>query len=117
MLFQYLGERQLANALARSRCRHAPPQVERPRRGDVVVNRIEELWIVAPELLPHPIRQADAFSRQVTVRAHRYVMSSWSTSHCGKNTSHGGAGAACRIRTTVTGNWHEPARIDTSYVL
>ena len=67
MLLQHSGERYLANALTRTRRRQAPPQVECPRRRDVVVNRVEELRIVAPELLPHPIRQANAFPRQVLV--------------------------------------------------
>ena len=67
MLLQHSGERHLANALARTRRRQAPPQVECPLRRDVVVHRVEELRIVAPELLPHPIRQANAFPRQVLV--------------------------------------------------
>ena len=65
VLFQHAGQRQPANPLSRARGRQAPPQVERPRRRDVVVNRGEELWIVAPELLPHLIRQAHAFPRQL----------------------------------------------------
>ena len=56
VLLQHSGERHLANAVARTRRRQALPQVECPRRRDVVVNRVEELRIVAPELLPHPIR-------------------------------------------------------------
>ena len=65
VLFQHSGQGHAANPLARARGRQAPPQVERPRRRDVVVNRGEELWIVAPELLPHLIRQAHAFPRQL----------------------------------------------------
>ena len=69
MLLQHSGERYLANALTRTRRRQAPPQVECPRRRDVVVNRVEELRIVAPELLPHLIRQAHAFPRQFLIQA------------------------------------------------
>ena len=36
---------------------------------DVVVHRVEELWVVAPELLPHAVGQTHAFSRQVLVQA------------------------------------------------
>ena len=68
MLLQHPGARHLANALAGARRRQAPPQVERPRRRDVVVNRVKELR-VAPELLPHPVRQANAFPRQVLAQA------------------------------------------------
>ena len=56
MLFQHSGERRLANALARARSGQIPPQVERQRRRDVVVNRVKELRVIAPELLAHPVR-------------------------------------------------------------
>ena len=65
VLFRHSGQRHLANPLARARRRQAPPQVERPRRRDIVVNRVEELRVVAPELVPYLIRQANAFPRQV----------------------------------------------------
>ena len=47
MLFRHSGQRHLANPLARARRQQAPPQVERPRRRDIVVNRVEELRVVA----------------------------------------------------------------------
>ncbi len=58
-------ENRLANALRRGRRRQAPPQVERPRRCDVVAGRGEQLRVVAPELLAHPIGLARAFPRQL----------------------------------------------------
>ena len=64
VLFQHPGQRYLANPLPRARRRKALPQVERPRRRDVVVNRVEELRVVAPELVPHSVGQANAFTRQ-----------------------------------------------------
>ena len=67
VLLQHSGERDLANALTRARRRQVLPEVERPRRRNVVVNRVEELRVVAPELLPYPIRQPNAFPRQVFV--------------------------------------------------
>ena len=69
VLFQHSGERHLAHALAGTRRRQAPPQVERPRRRDVVVNRVEELWVVAPELIPHAVGQTQPFPSQVLVQA------------------------------------------------
>ena len=59
VLLQHLGQRHLANPLARARRRQAPPQVERPRRRDVAVNRIEKLRGVAPELVSHSGRGAN----------------------------------------------------------
>ena len=50
VLLQHPRQRHLANPLAGARRRQAPPQVQRPRRRDVAVNRIEELRVVAPEL-------------------------------------------------------------------
>ena len=64
VLFQHPGQRYLANPLPRARRRKALPQVQRPRRRDVVVNRVEELRVVAPELVPHSVGQANAFPRQ-----------------------------------------------------
>ena len=65
VLFQHSGQRHLANPLACAQRRQAPPKVERPRRREIAVNRVEELRVVAPELVPHLIRQANAFPRQV----------------------------------------------------
>ena len=69
MLFQHSGQGHPADPLARARGRQAPPELERPRRRDIVVNRVEELRVVTPELLPHLIRQAYAFPRQCFVQA------------------------------------------------
>ena len=69
VLFQHPGQGHPANPLASARGRQAPPQVERPRRRDIVVNRVEELRVVTPELLPHPIRQAHALPRQLLAQA------------------------------------------------
>ena len=57
VLLQYSGDRDLANALTGARRRQLPPEVDRPWRRDLIVHRVEELRVVAPELLPHPIRQ------------------------------------------------------------
>ena len=57
------------NALRRGRRRQAPPQSERPWRREVVADRSEELRVVAPELLAHPVRQARAFPSQVLADA------------------------------------------------
>ena len=50
VLLQHSGERNLANALTRARRRQVLPEVERPRRRNVVVNRVEELRVVASEI-------------------------------------------------------------------
>ena len=44
-------------------------QVKCPRCRYIVTNGIEELRVVAPKLLPHPMRQADAVPRWLLAQA------------------------------------------------
>ena len=68
MLLQQLGECRLANPPGLARGRQTPPQLESPRRRHVVADRVQELRVVAPQLLTHPVRQPDAFPRQVVAQ-------------------------------------------------